>query len=171
MDSTAAIETVRPDGIGLGQRFAVASIEVGTRLRARNNEATARWVPAHRGVLGNEEAVADGGEPNDVVPHDYRWETSLPHMTRVATPVDCRQHWGPPAGVPPPFGEGPRAQATPTDAKVGGKTILSAAVGPCRHRPMPRGQGPQDGGRQVLAVWGRKKQTCSRSAGPGARIS
>ena len=135
VDSTAAIERVRPDGIGLGQRFAVATIEVGTRLRARNNEATARWVPAHRGVLGNEEAVADGGEPNDVVPHDYRWETSLFHMTRMATPVDCRQHWGPPTGVPPPFGEGLERRLLQRERKSAARRyyqLLSghAAIGP-----------------------------------------
>ena len=37
-DSTAAMERVRPGAIGAGQRFAVAAIEVGTRLVSRGNE-------------------------------------------------------------------------------------------------------------------------------------
>lgn len=55
VDSTAAIE-IRSDSTGPGQRFAVAAIEACARRRARDNEVTIRWVPAHQGVLGNEKA-------------------------------------------------------------------------------------------------------------------
>ena len=57
VDSTAAIDRVRSDALGPGQRFAVAVIEVYSRLRTRENEVTIRWVPAHSGASGNE--VAD----------------------------------------------------------------------------------------------------------------
>lgn len=78
MDSTAAIERVRSDSTGPGQRFAVAAIEVCTRLLLRKNEVTIRWVPAHHGVPGSEradehaKAVAEGGEPDSAVPDEYR---------------------------------------------------------------------------------------------------
>ena len=91
MDSTAAIERIRSDSIGPGQRFAISAIEVATRLRTRDNEVTARWVPAHYGALGNEiadeyaKAAAESGSPDDAVRDDYRWETSLSHTARVAT--------------------------------------------------------------------------------------
>ena len=91
VDSTAAIEGIRLDSIGPGQRFAVSAIEVATRLRTRDNEVTVRWVPAHYGTLGDEiadeyaKAVADSGSPDDAVRDDYRWETSLSHTARVAT--------------------------------------------------------------------------------------
>ena len=70
VDSTAVIERVRSDSTGPGQRFAVAAIEVCTRLLPRTDEVdvTTRWVPAHYGVPGNEggrarKAVAEGGSP------------------------------------------------------------------------------------------------------------
>ena len=51
-----------------------------------------RWVPAHHGVLADEyaEAAAEGNRPGSAVPDDYRWETSLSHMTRVATEARSR---------------------------------------------------------------------------------
>ena len=91
VDSTAAIGGVRTDVIGPGQRFAVAAIERATRIRVGGNDVTVRWVPAHQGGPGNEEAeeyaksVTDEAEPRNAVPDDYRWETSPSHMTRVAT--------------------------------------------------------------------------------------
>ena len=96
MDSTAAIEGGRTDSIGPSQRFAMADIETSTRLRARGNEVTIRWVPTHQGAPGNEKAdkyvkiAADGERPDDAVSDDYRWETSLSHMTRVATEARAR---------------------------------------------------------------------------------
>ena len=59
--------------------------------------------------------------------------------------------------IPPPFRKGTQARAPSTDAKVGGRTVLSAAVGPRRYRPIPQGQDPQGGGRQVLVMQGRKE--------------
>ena len=87
---TAAIERVRSDAIGPGQRFAAAAIEVGTQLTPRNNEVAIHWVPAHHGVQGNEtademaRAAGEGNQPDDAVPDELRWETSLSHMARVA---------------------------------------------------------------------------------------
>ena len=57
VDSTSAITRARDDARGLGQRFSVAAIEVGSRLADAGNEVTIHWVPAHSGVEGNE--VAD----------------------------------------------------------------------------------------------------------------
>ena len=90
-DSTAAIERVRSGAIGPRQRFAVAAIGVCTRLVSRSNEVVIHWAPAQHGVQGNEtademaKAAAEGNHPDDAVPDDPRWETSLSHMARVAT--------------------------------------------------------------------------------------
>lgn len=92
VDSTSAIARIRTDDIRPGQRFAVASIEVATRILTRDNEITVRSVLAHHEVPGNEfaKAAADGSCPDDAVPDEHRWETSLSHMTRVATEVRSR---------------------------------------------------------------------------------
>ena len=55
-DSTAAIDRISTDTLGPGQRFAVAASEVCSRIAARDNEVTVRWVPAHSTVPGIEKA-------------------------------------------------------------------------------------------------------------------
>ena len=96
VDSAAAFSRIRSDDIGPGQRFPVASVEVATRTRARDNGITVRLVPAHKEVPGNEKsdefakAVAEGSRPDCAVPDEYRWETSLSHMARVATEARSR---------------------------------------------------------------------------------
>ena len=55
-DSTAAIERARSDEMGPGQRFAVATTDVCSRLISRGNTLTLRWVPSHLGIEGNEAA-------------------------------------------------------------------------------------------------------------------
>ena len=68
---------------GPGQRFAVAAIEVCSRIRMRDNEVTIRWVPAHSGAAGNEAAdryaksAATGKDPVEDIPEGYAAETSL----------------------------------------------------------------------------------------------
>ena len=63
---------------------------MATRILARDNEITVRWVPTHHEVPGNEKAdefaraAAEGSCPDDAVPDEYRWETSLSYVTRVA---------------------------------------------------------------------------------------
>ena len=122
MGSAAAIERVWSDSIGPGQRFAVAVIGVCTRLMSRDNEVTVSWAPAHHGVLGNEKAdeyakaAAEGTEPDSAVPDEYWWETSLSHMTRVATEARSRSaaqwipdHVGPQRKYSPPPREGRQA--------------------------------------------------------------
>ena len=91
VDSTSAITRVGDDSLGPGQRFAVAAIEVCSRIINKDNSVTIRWVPAHSGATGNEVAdqyarsAATGEEPVEAIPEGYETETSLSHMTRVAT--------------------------------------------------------------------------------------
>ena len=47
VDSTAAIDRVRTDAMGPGQRFTIAAMEVCGRLLARDNKVAIRWIPAH----------------------------------------------------------------------------------------------------------------------------
>ena len=86
-DSTAATERIRSDATGPGQRFAVAATEVCTRLVSRDNEVAIRWVPAQGNETADEmaKAAAEGNHPEDAIPDELRWETSLSHMARVAT--------------------------------------------------------------------------------------
>ena len=78
-------------------------------------------LPAHRGGTGNEKAdelakaAAEGTEPTDEAEDDYRWETSLSHMSRVATEARSRMtaewirsHIGPERRYRPPSGRGLR---------------------------------------------------------------
>ena len=57
VDSTSAIDLIRSDAPGPEQRLAAASIEVCTRITAKNNQVTIRWVPAHQGAEGNEKGT------------------------------------------------------------------------------------------------------------------
>ena len=66
-------------------------------------------------------AAAEGGQPNSDVPDEHRWETSLSHMTRVATEARSRTaaQWiadrlGNPRRKyrPPPLGEGSDASSS-----------------------------------------------------------
>ena len=90
-DSTSAIERIRTDTLGPGQLFAVARIKACSSIMRRDNDVTVRWVPAHQGVEGNEradelaKAVTEGESLADAVPDEYRWETGLSRMIRVAT--------------------------------------------------------------------------------------
>ena len=75
----------------------MAAIEVCTRNTARDNSVTIRWVPAHSGAEGNEVAddyaksVATGEEPGEAIPEGYAGETSLSHMTTVATEARSKE--------------------------------------------------------------------------------
>ena len=97
VDSTSAIFKVRDDDLGPGQRFAVATIEVCSRVIGNDNSATIRWVPTHSGASGNEVAdryvknAASGEEPVEAIPEGYAAQTSLPHMTRVPTEARSRE--------------------------------------------------------------------------------
>ena len=75
VDSTSAIDRVRTDAIGLGQR-----LEVCDRVLAREN-VNIRWVPTHHGIQDNEKAdafaKAAAGRPapcsDDDVPDELWW--------------------------------------------------------------------------------------------------
>jgi hypothetical protein len=121
VDSTSAITRVRDDDLGPGQRFAVAAIEVCSRIIANDNSVTIRWVPAHSGATGNEVAdryaksAATGEEPVEAIPEGYAAETSLSHMTRVATEARSKEtrewitaHVRPERRYRPPPGRGLR---------------------------------------------------------------
>ena len=146
--STEAIERIRSDSIGPGQRFTLVAIEVCTRLMPRANEVTVCWVPAHHGAPGNEKvgefakAVAEGGELDSAVSDEYRWGTSLSHMTGAAIEARSRStaqwikdHVRPQPKCGPPPGKGLRRKLL--RAKVGCRPILPAHVRTCRHRPLP----------------------------------
>ena len=126
----------------------MATIEVSDRLRARSNEVTIRWVPAHQGTPGNEKAdeyAKTAADPEGAVPDDYRWETSLTHMTRVATEARTRStaqwiadHAGTPDGSTA-LQRGGVSGADSSD-KLTPKTVAGryyqllsghAAIGPC----------------------------------------
>ena len=121
VDSTSAITRVRDDARGPGQRFGVAAIEVETRPAAAGNRVTIRWVPAHAGAEGNEVAdqyakdAANGRAPREELLGGYAEETSLAHMTRVATEARSRamidwitDHVRPGRRYRPPPGKGVR---------------------------------------------------------------
>ena len=71
LDSTSAINRVSNEVLGPGQQFAVAAIEVCSRILARDNDVTIRWVPANNGASSNEvpdeyaKATAIGEAPSD----------------------------------------------------------------------------------------------------------
>ena len=71
LDSTSAINRVSNEVLGPGQQFAVAAIEVCSRILARDNDVTIRWVPANSGASSNEvadeyaKATAIGEAPSD----------------------------------------------------------------------------------------------------------
>ena len=88
---------MRDDSLGPGQRFAVAAIEVCSRIITNDNSVIIGWVPAHSGVTGNEVAdqyaksAATGEEPLEVIPEGYETETPLSHMTRVVTEARSKE--------------------------------------------------------------------------------
>ena len=96
-------------------------MEVCTRIRNRGNDVAIRWAPAHQRIPGNEradecaKAAADLSATASDVPDEYRWETSLAHMTRAATEARTRDtqeriasHVCPGRGYRPPRGQGLR---------------------------------------------------------------
>ena len=100
VNSTSAITRVRDDARGPGQHFGVAAIEVETRLPASGNRVTIRWVPAHAGAEENEVAdrcakdAGSGRAPRERLPEGYTEETSLAHITRVATETGSKATTG-----------------------------------------------------------------------------
>ena len=114
-NSTAALNRAASDEMGPGQRFALALMEVHSRLASRWNALTLRWVPGHMGVEGNEVRDQWAGEAaeslGDAVPKAYLRETSFAHRTRATTEarsagvsewimdhVDRRRRYCPPKG-------------------------------------------------------------------------
>ena len=81
---------MRNNALGPGQRF-VAAAEVCSRILARDNDVTIQWVPAHSEATSNEvgeyarSAATGDATVIERIPEGYIKETSLPHMTRVAT--------------------------------------------------------------------------------------
>ena len=81
---------MRDNALGPGQRF-VAAAKVCSRILARDNDVTIQWVPAHSEATSNEvgeyarSAATGDATVIERIPEGYIKETSLPHMTRVAT--------------------------------------------------------------------------------------
>ena len=75
----------------------MAAIEVCSRLLARDNEVTIRWVPAHSGATSNEvtdryaKSAATGDALVEEILEGYASKTSLSHMTSVATVARSRE--------------------------------------------------------------------------------
>ena len=99
VNSTSAITRVRDDLMGPGQPFAMAAIEVCACIIARENRVNIQWISARSGAVGSEAAdqfaksAATGEGPLTVenIPEGYAAETSLSHMTRVATKAGTRE--------------------------------------------------------------------------------
>ena len=134
---------MRDDDLGPGQRFAEAAIEVCNRIITNDNSVTIRWVSAHKGATGNEVAnqyaksAATGEDPVEAIPEGYADETSLSHMSRVATEAGSREmrEWIM-AHVRPerryrPSGEGPQQTTTSAGQKDPCRPLLPAPIGAC----------------------------------------
>lgn len=93
-DSSTAIDRIRSDRMGPGQRFAAARHEVCSCIVGRGSTVTIRWAPAHLGVEGNEEAgtwakaAAEGSSYESDRAHPR--EMSLSHTTRETTKTKSR---------------------------------------------------------------------------------
>ena len=69
-----AVDRVRTDAIGPGLRFAIAAMEVCSRVLARDNEVTVRWVSALYGIAGSGERTSKLGlRRREVFPQRPRW--------------------------------------------------------------------------------------------------
>ena len=99
----------------------MAAIETCSRITARDNSVTIRWVPAHSEAAGNEVAdryaksAAIGEEPVEAISEGYAAETSLSHMARFATEARSKEtaewiraHVRPERRYRPPPGRGLR---------------------------------------------------------------
>ena len=165
-DSSAAIERVRSDRIGPGQRFAIATIEVCDRILTRDNQVTIRWVPSHNRVGGNEmadtyaKAAASRSAPchHKATPRELLGEATLSYMNHTATEARSRdsakwikdnvraeRRYRPPPTPPAP----PRHQ------KGTGRAFLPVSVQQRQHRVVPP-QGGDDRRRYVLVVRHRR---------------
>ena len=88
-DSQAAIRRALNGSPVPGQQWARAIIEVVGWVMANNNHIWICWVPAHRGIQGNEMVdemakEAASGQSDEVLDR-VRWQTSLPHLARRTT--------------------------------------------------------------------------------------
>ena len=85
-DSQSAIRRVLTNALIPGKQWAIAIIEVGTRLVDRGSGVALRWVPAHKGVAGNEFVDDLAKEAAAGLAHgvrgEIRWLTSLPRLFR-----------------------------------------------------------------------------------------
>ena len=92
---------------------------------SRDNEVTARWVPAHSTATGNEKAddfakaAASQSAPREEIPDEHRWETSLPHMSTEARSRPAAERVTSRVSVQPPGREGAPTKATPLSARGG----------------------------------------------------
>lgn len=149
-DSTAVVDMIRADTLDPGQRSAVTASEVFSRITARDNEVTVRWIPAHSTAPGNEKAdefakaAASRSAPTEEMPDEYRWVTSLSHMTRglhrgqvlhdgrVNRPQrQCRKT------VQPSRGDWASMKAATLSAQGGGWPLLPATVQACSDQVLP----------------------------------
>ena len=121
-DCQPTIKRTLSDALGPGQQWARAIIKAATGFVRCGNEVLILWVPAHAGVRGNE--VVDGMAKKAAagqiygVPDQFRWQASLPHLSRRATERQSedtsrwiRDHVRPERHYVPPGGPGFRKRA------------------------------------------------------------
>lgn len=138
-DSTAAINRVRSDALGPRQRFAVAVSGVCSKITARDNEVSTRWVPAHCKMAGKKKAdeyskaATSRGAPGEEAPDEYRWQTRTATEARSHTAAEwitdrvrTERSYRAPAG-----GGFRRKQLTAPGERGGGWLALPAPVRAC----------------------------------------
>ena len=151
---------------------------------ADNNHIWICWVPAHRGVQGNEVAdrvAREAAEGQlDEVPDQVRWQTSLPHLTgrtterkTVATSQWIRDHARPERRDLPPGGTGFRRRAMRGVRKATAQRYFSCLWAMRRLDSSSTTGWPAPSDWTRISVGGAvaerdsRATTSSRSAGPG----
>ena len=142
----------------------MAAIEVCSRILARDNEVTIRWVPAYSGSSGNDkhaQAAAMIEAPLEKMPGGCRDENFLPH-DKSCHRGQVPRHRGVDlwtresrAAVQAPFGARPPPPPAPRGKKDPRRPLLPAPIWPGGDRVPPPAD-KKDGHEQVPVVHQRR---------------